>query len=45
MENIIVSWAGGKDSALALYEILKNENPLEAPSRSSHPISSFASLA
>ncbi|HUI89513.1 MAG TPA: diphthine--ammonia ligase [Anaerolineales bacterium] len=26
MENVIVSWSGGKDSAIALYEILKNEN-------------------
>ncbi len=26
MENILVSWSGGKDSALALYEILKNRN-------------------
>jgi diphthamide synthase (EF-2-diphthine--ammonia ligase) len=25
MKNIIVSWSGGKDSALALYELLKNE--------------------
>ena len=26
MERVIVSWSGGKDSALALYEILKNKN-------------------
>lgn len=26
MENVIVSWSGGKDSALALYEILKDQN-------------------
>ena len=26
MENVLVSWSGGKDSALALYEIIKNEN-------------------
>jgi uncharacterized protein (TIGR00290 family) len=25
MENVLVSWSGGKDSALALYEILKME--------------------
>jgi uncharacterized protein (TIGR00290 family) len=26
MESVIVSWSGGKDSAMALYEILKNQN-------------------
>ena len=26
MENVLVSWSGGKDSALALYELLKNKN-------------------
>jgi uncharacterized protein (TIGR00290 family) len=26
MESILVSWSGGKDSALALYEILKDKN-------------------
>jgi uncharacterized protein (TIGR00290 family) len=26
MENVLVSWSGGKDSAMALYEILKNKN-------------------
>jgi len=26
MENVLVSWSGGKDSAIALYEILKNQN-------------------
>ena len=26
MENILVSWSGGKDSAVALYEVLKNKN-------------------
>ena len=26
MENLLVSWSGGKDSAIALYEILKNQN-------------------
>lgn len=26
MENILVSWSGGKDSTLALYEVLKNKN-------------------
>jgi uncharacterized protein (TIGR00290 family) len=26
MENVLVSWSGGKDSALALYEILKAQN-------------------
>ncbi len=26
MENVLVSWSGGKDSALALYEILKNKS-------------------
>ena len=26
MEDILVSWSGGKDSALALYEILKNKH-------------------
>ncbi len=26
MENVLVSWSGGKDSALALYEILKDKN-------------------
>ncbi len=26
MENVLVSWSGGKDSALALYEILKTRN-------------------
>lgn len=26
MENILVSWSGGKDSTLALYEVLKNQN-------------------
>ena len=26
MENVMVSWSGGKDSAIALYEILKNYN-------------------
>lgn len=26
MENVLVSWSGGKDSAVALYEILKNQN-------------------
>ena len=26
MENVIVSWSGGKDSALALLEILKQQN-------------------
>ena len=26
METILMSWSGGKDSALALYEILKNPN-------------------
>jgi uncharacterized protein (TIGR00290 family) len=26
MENVLVSWSGGKDSSLALYEILKNKN-------------------
>ena len=26
MENVLVSWSGGKDSALALYEILKTQN-------------------
>ncbi len=25
-ENLLVSWSGGKDSAIALYEILKNQN-------------------
>jgi uncharacterized protein (TIGR00290 family) len=25
MENVLVSWSGGKDSAIALYEILKNK--------------------
>ncbi len=25
-EKVILAWSGGKDSALALYEILKNEN-------------------
>src|ERR1035437_4407563 len=25
MENVLVSWSGGKDSALALYEILKTQ--------------------
>jgi uncharacterized protein (TIGR00290 family) len=26
MESVLVSWSGGKDSAIALYEILKNQN-------------------
>ena len=26
MENVLISWSGGKDSAIALYEILKNGN-------------------
>ena len=26
MENVLVSWSGGKDSAIALYEILKTPN-------------------
>jgi len=26
MENVLVSWSGGKDSALALHEILKSES-------------------
>ena len=26
MENVVVSWSGGKDSAIALYEILKSQN-------------------
>ncbi len=26
MENVLVSWSGGKDSAIALYEILKSQN-------------------
>ena len=26
MENVLVSWSGGKDSAIALYEILTNQN-------------------
>ena len=26
MENVLVSWSGGKDSAIALYEILKTQN-------------------
>jgi uncharacterized protein (TIGR00290 family) len=26
MENVLVSWSGGKDSTMALYEILKNQN-------------------
>ncbi len=26
MRNVLVSWSGGKDSALALFEILKNKN-------------------
>ncbi len=26
MESVIVSWSGGKDSAMALYEILKDQN-------------------
>ncbi len=26
MESVLVSWSGGKDSAMALYEILKNQN-------------------
>lgn len=26
MENVLISWSGGKDSALALYEILKSKN-------------------
>ena len=26
MENVLVSWSGGKDSALALFEILKNKH-------------------
>ena len=26
MEKVLVSWSGGKDSALALYEILKTHN-------------------
>jgi uncharacterized protein (TIGR00290 family) len=26
MEKVLVSWSGGKDSAIALYEILKNQN-------------------
>jgi uncharacterized protein (TIGR00290 family) len=26
MESVLVSWSGGKDSALALYEILKNQD-------------------
>ena len=26
MENVLVSWSGGKDSTLALYEILKNKS-------------------
>ena len=26
MEKVIVSWSGGKDSAIALYEILKDKN-------------------
>jgi uncharacterized protein (TIGR00290 family) len=26
MESVLVSWSGGKDSAMALYEILKNKN-------------------
>jgi uncharacterized protein (TIGR00290 family) len=26
MEKVLVSWSGGKDSAFALYEILKNQN-------------------
>lgn len=26
MENVLISWSGGKDSAIALYEILKNQN-------------------
>ena len=26
MESVIVSWSGGKDSAMALYEILKNQH-------------------
>jgi uncharacterized protein (TIGR00290 family) len=26
MEKVLVSWSGGKDSAIALYEILKNRN-------------------
>jgi diphthamide synthase (EF-2-diphthine--ammonia ligase) len=25
MENVLVSWSGGKDSAIALYEILKTQ--------------------
>ena len=26
MESVLVSWSGGKDSAIALYEILENQN-------------------
>ena len=26
MESVLVSWSGGKDSAIALYEVLKNQN-------------------
>jgi uncharacterized protein (TIGR00290 family) len=26
MESVLVSWSGGKDCAMALYEILKNQN-------------------
>src|SRR5271157_2528841 len=26
MESVLVSWSGGKDSAIALYEILKTQN-------------------
>lgn len=26
MEKVLVSWSGGKDSAIALYEILRNKN-------------------
>lgn len=26
MENVLVSWSGGKDCAIALYEILRSEN-------------------
>jgi diphthamide synthase (EF-2-diphthine--ammonia ligase) len=26
MESVLISWSGGKDSAMVLYEILKNQN-------------------
>jgi uncharacterized protein (TIGR00290 family) len=26
MENVLVSWSGGKDSAMAVYEIIKSQN-------------------